>query len=124
MIELAEATEPHSRLLRCSLCVEESRAYWAHVDPADPRTSAQRAFTESWFGAKSEAWTTELPIRQSWANALIEISKTGTAISYPPTDRVIEARELVGGGVQKIYLGQGNAKDVMCQVDADLAKLQ
>ncbi len=60
MIELAEATETHSRLLRCSLCVEESRAYWAHVDPADPRTSAQRAFTESWFGAKSEAWTDEL----------------------------------------------------------------
>ena len=55
-----EATEPHSRLLRCSLCVEESRAYWAHVDPADPRTSASCAFSSSWFGAKTEAWTTEL----------------------------------------------------------------
>lgn len=60
MNELAEVTEPHSRLLRCSLCVEESRAYWAHVDPAAPRTSAREAFSRSWFGAKSEAWTTEL----------------------------------------------------------------
>lgn len=60
MTELAEVTEPHSRLLRCSLCVEESRAYWGRVDPAEPRASAARAFTESWFGAKSEAWTEEL----------------------------------------------------------------
>jgi hypothetical protein len=56
----AEATEPHSRLLRCSLCVEESRAYWSHVDPDDPRGSADAAFASSWFGTKSEAWTTEL----------------------------------------------------------------
>jgi hypothetical protein len=45
-------------------------------------------------------------------------------VSYPPTDRVIEARETVGGGVQKIFLGQASARDAMCQVDADLAKLQ
>ncbi|MEI6720727.1 MAG: sugar ABC transporter substrate-binding protein [Betaproteobacteria bacterium] len=75
-------------------------------------------------GPEFKAWTAELPIRQAWANSLIEISKTGTAISYPPTDRVIEARETVGGGVQKIFLGQAGAKDAMCQVDADLAKLQ
>lgn len=55
-----EATEPHSRLLRCSLCVEESRAYWSHVDPQAPRASASGAFAASWFGAKSEAWTAEL----------------------------------------------------------------
>jgi hypothetical protein len=60
MTVLSEATEPHSRLLRCSLCVEESRAYWSHVDPGDPRASASSAFASSWFGAKSEAWTTEL----------------------------------------------------------------
>ena len=75
-------------------------------------------------GPEFKAWTAELPIRQSWANALIEISKTGTAVSYPPTDRVIEAREAVGGGVQKIFLGQGGAKDTMCAVDVELAKLQ
>lgn len=57
---LAEVTEQHSRLLRCSLCVEESRAYWAHVDPQRPRESSAAAFAQSWFGTKSEAWTTEL----------------------------------------------------------------
>lgn len=56
----AEATEIHSRLLRCSLCVEESRAYWANVDPHCPRESAVDAFEQSWFGTKSEPWTTEL----------------------------------------------------------------
>lgn len=75
-------------------------------------------------GPEFKAWTTELPIRQAWANSLVEISKTGTAISFPPTDRVIEARETVGGGIQKIFLGQASARDSMCQVDADLLKLQ
>lgn len=56
----AESTELHSRLLRCSLCIEESRSYWAHVDPAAPRESAASAFAASWFGTKSEAWTDEL----------------------------------------------------------------
>lgn len=55
-----EVSEPHSRLLRCSLCVPESRAYWAHVDVSSPETSGERAFAESWFGAKSEDWTAEL----------------------------------------------------------------
>lgn len=55
-----ETTEAHSRLLRCSLCVEESRAYWANVDPDRPRESAVDAFEQSWFGTKSEPWTTEL----------------------------------------------------------------
>jgi len=58
--ELAETTEVHSRLLRCSLCIGESRGYWMHVDPDRPRDSASNAFGESWFGTKSEAWTTEL----------------------------------------------------------------
>ena len=75
-------------------------------------------------GPEFKAWTSELPIRQAWANALIEISRTGTSVSFPPTERVIEARETVGAGVQKILLGQGTAREVMCQVDADLAKLQ
>lgn len=55
-----ETTEPHSRLLRCSLCVDESRAYWSCVDPDAPTASAARAFEDSWFGTKSEAWTAEL----------------------------------------------------------------
>lgn len=57
---LAETTEPHSRLLRCSLCIDETRAYLARVDPDQPRESTTNAFVESWFGSKSEAWTAEL----------------------------------------------------------------
>jgi hypothetical protein len=60
LTRLRESTEPHSRLLRCSLCIEESRAYWARVDPGAPRASSAAAFEASWFGTKSEAWTTEL----------------------------------------------------------------
>ena len=75
-------------------------------------------------GPEFKAWTTELPVRESWANSLIEISKTGTAISYPPTERVVEAREMVGGAIQRVFLGQSNAKDAMCALDVDLAKLQ
>jgi multiple sugar transport system substrate-binding protein len=75
-------------------------------------------------GPEFKAWTSELPIRQSWADALVEISKTGTAVSYPPTERVIEARETVGGGVQRIFLGQATAREAMCQVDEALVKLQ
>lgn len=75
-------------------------------------------------GPEFKAWTTELPVRESWANSLIEISKTGTAISYPPTERVVEAREMVGGAIQRVFLGQSSAKDAMCALDVDLAKLQ
>jgi len=38
--------------------------------------------------------------------------------------RVPEAREIIGGAVQKIFLGQASAKDALCAIDADLAKLQ
>lgn len=75
-------------------------------------------------GPAFKAWTTELPVRQAWANALVEISKTGTDVSFPPSERIIEAREMVGGGVQKVFLGQGAAKDVMCQVDSDVVNLK
>ncbi len=50
----SEATEVHTRLLRLALGIEESRAYWEHVDPAvPPAARAMVAFEERWFGAKS-----------------------------------------------------------------------
>lgn len=55
-----ETEEVHSRLLRCSLCVDESRSYWAHVDPNRLPARVEDAFARSWFGTKSEAWTAEL----------------------------------------------------------------
>lgn len=49
-----EATQVNSRLLKCALVVEASRAYWQHP-VGDPKTRAQRAFEGYWFGAKSMA---------------------------------------------------------------------
>lgn len=75
-------------------------------------------------GPAFKKWTGELPIRQSWADSLVEISKTGTGFYQTQTTRIIEAREIIGGAVQKIFLGQANARDALCAIDADLAKLQ
>ena len=47
-----EASEVHTRLLKCALEIDDSRAYWAHADGPGSAT-AQRAFDEYWFGAKS-----------------------------------------------------------------------
>ncbi len=55
-----EATEIHSRLIKCPLAVEESRAYWARTVPGGAPPKAQQAFDEYWFGAKSLPWVKEL----------------------------------------------------------------
>ncbi len=55
-----ETTEMRSRLLRCSLAIDESRAYWAQITPGEPPSGAQEAFDQYWFGAKSLAWVKEL----------------------------------------------------------------
>lgn len=47
-----EAKEVHTRLLKCALEVEDSRAFWAHAD-ATTDVTAQQAFDEYWFGARS-----------------------------------------------------------------------
>ena len=47
-----EITQVHTRLLKCSLEVEESRAYWRHT-AADGPVTPKRAFEEYWFGARS-----------------------------------------------------------------------
>lgn len=49
-----EATDAHTRILRLALGVEESRAYWEHVDPQVPVAArAADAFEGRWFGGKS-----------------------------------------------------------------------
>ncbi len=53
LVRPSEATGVHTRLLRCTLIVDESRAYWQHVDPDSDEHPAQRAFENYWFGAKS-----------------------------------------------------------------------
>jgi hypothetical protein len=44
----------HSRLLKVALEVEDSRAYWAHANTSF-RATAQHAFDNYWFGARSLA---------------------------------------------------------------------
>ena len=47
-----EVTEVHTRLLKCALEIGDARSYWAHAGTSSPAT-AERAFTEFWFGARS-----------------------------------------------------------------------
>lgn len=49
-----EATALHLRLLKVALEVEDSRAYWAHANSSF-RATAQHAFDNYWFGARSLA---------------------------------------------------------------------
>jgi len=49
-----EATVLHTRLLKCALEVEDSRAYWSHAGDRG-RSTAQQAFDNYWFGARSLA---------------------------------------------------------------------
>jgi len=48
----AEVTAMHTRILKCTLEIEVSRAYWAHAGSVG-ETTARRAFEEYWFGARS-----------------------------------------------------------------------
>lgn len=52
----SETTQRHTRLLKCTLCVEESRAYWRHRAAARDRVDPALAFEQAWFGAKSLPW--------------------------------------------------------------------
>jgi hypothetical protein len=47
-----EETHVHGRILKCALEVEDARACWTHAGQGQAAT-AQRAFDEYWFGAKS-----------------------------------------------------------------------
>lgn len=47
-----ETTKVHTRLLKCALEVEDSRAYWQHTDGSAP-VDAHAAFESYWFGARS-----------------------------------------------------------------------
>lgn len=51
-----EVHERHTRILRLTLAVAESRAYWSSVDPTQSGAARiERAFNERWFGYKSLA---------------------------------------------------------------------
>lgn len=48
----AEVTAMHTRILKCTLEIDVSRAYWAHAGSVGG-TTARRVFEEYWFGARS-----------------------------------------------------------------------
>ena len=51
-----ETTVVHTRLLRITLAVNESQAYWEHDAPdAEPHALVSLAFDARWFGGKSAA---------------------------------------------------------------------
>lgn len=84
---------------------------------APPRTSV-------FSGPEFSAWTGAAPIRKAWADSLIEISKTGTSVYQTPTDRIPEAREIMGNAVQQIFLGQATPQAAACAADVELEKLR
>jgi hypothetical protein len=51
-----ETTKVHTRLSRCALEIDDSRAFWVHADETIT-VNAQQAFDEYWFGARSLART-------------------------------------------------------------------
>lgn len=75
-------------------------------------------------GPEFNAWASEMPIRRAWANALIELGRTGTGVYQTPTDRIPEARDLIGGVIQQIVQGRATPIDAARAADAELAKLQ
>ena len=75
-------------------------------------------------GPAFKTWTAALPVRQAWADSLVNVARIGTGVYQSPTDRIPEARDLIGGAIQQIVLGQASVKDAACATDAELAKLQ
>jgi hypothetical protein len=52
----AEISAVHTRILRLTQAVQESRAYWESIDPEiKGEARSERAFTQRWFGNKSMA---------------------------------------------------------------------
>lgn len=49
----AEETEPHTRMMKCTLEVEPSRAYWAECGLAGGPISKEHAFEQATFGSKT-----------------------------------------------------------------------
>jgi multiple sugar transport system substrate-binding protein len=95
----------------------EVQAKLVQAGVAPPRASV--------FGGEAfRAWAAEMPIRRAWADALIEIGRTGTGVYQSPTDRIPEARDVIGGAMQQIVLGKATPEEAAKAADVELAKLQ
>ncbi|MBD0272024.1 MAG: extracellular solute-binding protein [Acetobacteraceae bacterium] len=96
---------------------KEVQAKLIQAGVAPPRASVFR-------GPAFEAWAAEAPIRRAWADALVALGRDGTGTYQPPTERVPEARDLIGNAVQQVVLGRATAEEAARAADAELAKLQ
>lgn len=88
----SEETRIHTRLLKCTLEVESSRAYWQHATAAAKPFRAHQAFEEYWFGARSlirvEELISELRARYDAFPAALRVLGAWPAMD-PDTRRVI-----------------------------------
>ena len=75
-------------------------------------------------GADFDAWVKEQPVRKAWAEALVELGKTGIGVYQSPTDDVPKARDIIGGAMQEIVQGKATPLEAAKAADAELAKLQ
>ena len=87
----SETTQVHTRLLKCALEIEESRAYWRHVQ-APGTATPQRAFDEYWFGAKSLA---RVDVLLSNMRARFDAHPTALAALHRWSDMAPDTRRLV-----------------------------
>lgn len=77
----SEVTAIHTRILSCTLVVDDARAFWAVPDLGPPAGRADRAVQAYWFGARSharvelllanmrvryEAWPAALAVLRAW----------------------------------------------------------
>lgn len=80
----AEVTEVHTRILRCTLAVDDCFAYWQRVDTTIPTSDRARvAFEQRWFGTKSEArvrtiMTDMIERFDAFPEALLVLQEAGT----------------------------------------------
>jgi hypothetical protein len=85
-----EATQIHTRLLKCALEVEDSRAYWKHAD-GRRRVTPQEAFDEYWFGARS------LPRIK-----ILLVNLRGRYDAFPPSLAVLHRWDAMGPDTRRL----------------------
>ncbi len=76
-----EETSVHTRILKCALEIDDTRAYWAHGARAERDRTPKTAFDEAWFGSRSmkrvevlitnfrarfDAFPPSLPVLSAW----------------------------------------------------------
>lgn len=87
----AEATEPHTRMMKCTLEVEPSRAYWAECGVTGGPVSKEHAFERAIFGSKTYLRVDRLiaDMRHRYDAFPMALSVLGGWREMDPADRVL-----------------------------------